>query len=91
LQPETRLEGDAGMNRELYDLMTKILSEVECVKSYIEETKQDNGVSLEATERIISRLKTITNEADNELNDTLIRIEEHFDIEQAKSRRTMEE
>ncbi|KKK37313.1 hypothetical protein WQ57_13985 [Mesobacillus campisalis] len=77
------------MNRELYDLMTKILSEVDSVKSHIEEAKQENGVNLQATERIIDRLKIIAQEADDELNDTLIRIEENFDIEQAKSRRTI--
>jgi hypothetical protein len=77
------------MNRELYELMTKILSEVDSVKAHIEETKQDNSFNLQATERIIDRLKIIAQEADDELNDTLIRIEENFDIEQAKSKRTI--
>ncbi|PLS17418.1 hypothetical protein CVD28_12755 [Bacillus sp. M6-12] len=74
------------MNRELYDTMTKILDEVGSLKSYIKETKEDNGMSLEETERIIQRLDNIVQEADKELIDTLIRIEDNFDFQNAKSR-----
>ncbi|PLT33261.1 hypothetical protein [Bacillus sp. V5-8f] len=79
------------MNRELFELMTKILNEVDGIKAYIEETKQDSRMSLQEIERIINRLEHIAKEADNELNDTLIRIEENFDVERAKSRRTEKE
>ncbi|WP_409300450.1 hypothetical protein [Peribacillus sp. SCS-155] len=74
------------MNRELFDLMRKILEEVNSLKLYITATKEDHGMSVQATERILKRLETISQEADNELIDTLIRIEEHFDIEKAKSK-----
>ncbi|OCA88435.1 hypothetical protein A8F94_24560 [Bacillus sp. FJAT-27225] len=75
------------MNRELYDLMVKIIKKVENIKSYIQETKQDNGITLDETQRIITRLENISKEADEELNHTLIRIEENFNIEQKKSKK----
>ncbi|RFU70546.1 hypothetical protein D0469_06335 [Peribacillus saganii] len=73
------------MNKELFELMTKILDEVGKLKSYIKERKQDKGIDLQATERIINRLDNIVEEADKELIDTLIRIEKNFDFEKTKS------
>ncbi|RFU64090.1 hypothetical protein [Peribacillus glennii] len=74
------------MNKELFKLLTDILREIERIKSHLIQTItiRNDGINLQATERIIKRLERIAQEADDELIDTLIRIEQIFDLEQAK-------
>ncbi|WP_409304998.1 hypothetical protein [Peribacillus sp. SCS-155] len=78
------------MNKELFKLLTDTLRDIERIKSYLLQTMtiRNDGINLQATERILKRLERISQEADNELIDTLIRIEQNFDLEQAKYRIT---
>ncbi|WP_158555780.1 hypothetical protein [Peribacillus glennii] len=81
-------KGGRVVNKELFKLLTNILRDIDRIKSYLIQTitTRNEGINLQATERIIKRLESIAQEADNELIDTLIRIEKNFDIEQAKYR-----
>ncbi|WP_409305756.1 hypothetical protein [Peribacillus sp. SCS-155] len=78
------------MNKELFKLLTDTLRDIERIKSYLLQTMtiRNDGINLQATERILKRLEQIAQEADNELIDTLIRIEQNFELEQAKYRIT---
>ncbi|NHM33421.1 hypothetical protein [Neobacillus terrae] len=81
------------MNKELFKLLTDILRDIDRIKSYLIQTItiRNDGINLQATERIIKRLERIAQEADDELIDTLLRIEQNFDLEQAKYRITKAE
>ncbi|WP_409300511.1 hypothetical protein [Peribacillus sp. SCS-155] len=78
------------MDKELFKLLTDTLRDIERIKSYLLQTMtiRNDGINLQATERILKRLERIAQEADNELIDTLIRIEQNFDLERAKYRIT---
>ncbi len=81
------------MNKELFELLTNILRDVDRVKSYLIQTItiRNDGIDMQAAERIIKRLERIAQDADEELINTLIRIEQNFDLEQSKHRITKEE
>jgi hypothetical protein len=81
------------VNKELFKLLTNILRDVDRVKSYLIQTItiRNDGIDMQAAERIIKRLERIAQDADEELIHTLIRIEQNFDLEQSKDRITKEE
>ncbi|MCK6208702.1 hypothetical protein KZX50_25150 [Bacillus infantis] len=80
------------MNKELFELLTNILRDVDRVKSYLIQTItiRNDGIDMQTAERIIKRLERIAQDADEELIHTLIRIEQNFDLEQSKDRITKE-
>ncbi|MFP7442951.1 hypothetical protein SFC50_04540 [Bacillus infantis] len=80
------------MNKELFELLTNILRDVDRVKSYLIQTItiRNDGIDMQTAERIIKRLERIAQDADEELIHTLIRIEQNFDLEQSKNRITKE-
>lgn len=81
------------MNKELFELLTSILRDVDRVKSYLIQTItiRNDGIDMQTAERIIKRLERIAQDADEELIDTLVRIEQNFDLEQSKHRITKKE